>query len=136
MANSVGYPNVIAVRDDTARAPKDLTMPDELEGLKVALYVWDPDALDWVRMRQPQISPLADDLPMDTWFDVWENTDRLKYKSIHRTHKALTSDTGWLNWKYTWASVQVAGETKYYVRRIEGPLEGSIDNIDSLGWGT
>ena len=128
MANSPGYPNVIAVRKESGDIPTDLTMPDELEGLKVALYVWDPDALDWVRMRQPQISPLADALPMDQRYE-WQGTEPalLIFKGIHPTHKALTSDTHWFIWKFSYSGGNMV--------RQEGPLEGSWDNRAGLGWG-
>jgi hypothetical protein len=90
----------------------------------VALMVWNTDSLSWERMRQPQIAPLADSLPLDT---LMQYTDgKLKYKSIHGTHKAATSDTGWLNWKYSWTGTDLT--------RIEGPLEGSVDGIDGLAW--
>lgn len=130
MANSPGYPNVIAVRKETNEAPTDLTMPDDLEGLKAALYVWDPNALEWVRMRQPMISPLSDDLPLDTRFENDGNKNMI-YKGIHATHKAATSDSSWLIWKFTWTQI----DTSYCLTRIEGPLEGSWDNRTGLGWG-
>jgi hypothetical protein len=128
MANP-GYPNVIAVRKETGDTPTDLTMPDELEGLKVALYVYDPDSLSWVRMRQPLMSPMADDLPLDTRFENDSNKN-IKYKGIHATHKALISDVNWLIWKFTWELIS----SSYCLARIEGPLEGAWNNRDNLGW--
>lgn len=122
---SAGHPGVIAVRNESSDKPVDLEMPDEIRGLKVALYVWNPDELDWVRMRQPQMAPLADSLPLDTRFE-W-SSGNLIFKGIHATHKALTSDTHWLIWKYSYSGDDMV--------RIEGPLEGAWDNRASLGWG-
>lgn len=125
MSNSPGYPGVIAARNENDDTPTDLTVPDELDALKVVLYVWDPDSLDYVRMRQPQISPLADDLPLDTRMEY--SGENIIYKGIHATHDAVTSNTSWLVWKFTWSGGNLI--------RIEGPLEGSWDNRASLGWG-
>lgn len=132
-----GYPGVIAVRIEGDDQPRDLESPDELEGaLKVALYVWDPDGLAYVRMRQPQIAPLADSIPLDTRmdFDTTTFTGKavLEYKGIHATHKALESDSSWLIWKYTW---QLLAGSSPDIVRIEGPLEGSWTGRASLAWG-
>ena len=124
MANP-GYPNVIAVRQDTDDTPQDLEMAGDTKSLKVALYVYNPDSLSWDRMRQPQISPLADELPLDTRFE--SSSGDLIYKGIHSTHKALTSDSNWMIWKYTWSGTDVT--------RIEGPLDGSWDGRGGLSWG-
>jgi hypothetical protein len=125
VAESSGHPGIIAVRDESDDTPTDLEMPEEIKGLKVALFCWSPDSLAWERMRQPQIAPLADDLPLDTRMEYSAND--LIFKGIHATHKALTSDVNWLVWKYTWSGEDLV--------RIEGPLEGSWDNRGSLGWG-
>ena len=47
-----GYPNVIAARADDDDTPKDLTMPTDFDGLKVALYVWNSSNLTWERFQQ------------------------------------------------------------------------------------
>ncbi len=130
-SNSPGHPGVIAARKETGDAPTDLTMPDELDALKVVLYVWDPDSLDYVRMRQPLMAPLGEDLPLDTRFENDSNKN-MKYKGIHRTHKALESDANWLIWKFTWELISGS----YCLARIEGPLEGAWSNRDGLSWGT
>jgi hypothetical protein len=119
-----GYPNVIAVRSDTDDTPMDLEMAADTKSLKVALYVYNPASLSWERMRQPQIAPLADDLPMDTRMEY--SAGNIIYKGIHATHKALTSNASWLIWKYTWTGDDLT--------RIEGPLEGSWDNRATLDW--
>jgi len=120
-----GYPNVIAVRQDTDDTPHDLEMAGDTRSLKVALYVYNPDSLSWDRMRQPQISPLADELPLDTRMEY--SSGKIIYKGIHATHKAVTSDTSWLVWKFTWVGDDLT--------RMEGPLEGSYDGRAALGWG-
>lgn len=51
----------------------------------------------------------------------------LIYRGLHATHKAATSDTSWLIFKYTWSGEDLV--------RIEGPLSGSWDNRASLAWG-
>ena len=119
-----GHPNVIAVRRDTDDAPHDLEMAGDTKSLKVALYVYNPDTLAWERMRQPQIAPLADSIPADTRFEYVSGN--LTYKGIHATHKAATSDTAWLIWKYSWSGGNLV--------RIEGPLEGSWDGRAALAW--
>jgi hypothetical protein len=120
-----GYPGVIAVRDENSEAPTDLEKPDDLSGLKVALYCYNPDSLAWERMRQPQIAPLADSLPLDTRMEYSGGGD-LQYKGVHGTHKAATSNASWLIWKYTWTGSDLT--------RIEGPLEGAWDNRATLDW--
>ncbi|NIR65847.1 MAG: hypothetical protein GWO10_19280 [candidate division Zixibacteria bacterium] len=127
MANTPGYPGVIAIREDSNETPTDAKGESGIQF--VGLMVWDPDALDWTRMRQPLISPLADDLPLDTRFESDSNKN-MKYKGIHATHKALTSDSNWLIWKFTWELI--SGD--YCLKRIEGPLEGAWDNRASLAW--
>jgi hypothetical protein len=119
-----GYPNVIAARDEDDDTPQDLTTPVGFEGLKIALYCYNTDTLAWERMRQPQIAPLADDLPLDTRMEYSSND--IIYKGIHATHKAATSNASWLIWKYTWSGDDLT--------RIEGPLEGAWDNRGSLAW--
>ena len=56
----------------------------------------------------------------------------LKYRSIHLTHDAGTDDADWINFKYTWSEDSDDG----LCTRIEGPLDGAVDDIDTLGWGT
>ena len=123
--NSPGHPNVIAARQDTDDVPADLEMAGDTNSLKVALYVYNPGDLTWERMRQPQISPLADELPLDTRFEY--SSGDLIYKGLHATHKAATSATDWIIWKYSWTGIDIT--------RIEGPLTGAWDNRSSLGWG-
>ena len=124
-----GYPNVIAVRQDTDDTPHDLEMAGDTRSLKVALYVYNPDSLSWDRMRQPQISQLADELPLDTRMEY--SAGNLTYKGVHSTHDALTSVTSWWVWKFTWSAAYPDGN----LTRIEGPLEGSWDGRAALGWG-
>jgi hypothetical protein len=54
-----GYPNVIAARADDDDTPKDLTMPTDFDGLKVALYVWNSSTLGWERMVAPRMELIA-----------------------------------------------------------------------------
>jgi hypothetical protein len=119
---SAGHPGVIAIREEVTELPTDARGEGGVQF--VALMVWNTDTLTWERMRQPQIAPLADSLPLDTRMEY--SGGDLKYKSIHATHKAATSDTSWLNWKYSWDGDDLI--------RIEGPLEGSVDGIDGLDW--
>ncbi len=127
MANTPGYPNVIAIREDSNEVPTDAKGESGIQF--VGLMVWDADALDWVRMRQPIMNPLADDLPLDTRFENDANKN-MKYKGIHATHKALESNANWLIWKYTWELISGS----YCLSRIEGPLEGAWNNRDGLAW--
>ena len=99
MANP-GYPNVIAVRQDTDDTPQDLEMAGDTKSLKVALYCYNPDTLAWERMRQPQISPLADEIPGHEKFEYSSNL--LIYKGMHATQGASTADTSWLIWRFTY----------------------------------
>ena len=124
MVMSPGHPGVIAFREDTDEAPTDLHGDTTAKAIYVALKVWNPNTLAWERMRQPQIAPLSDNLPLDTRMTY--SSGDLQYKGIHATHKAATSDTSWLIWKYTWTASDLT--------RIEGPLEGSWDNRASLDW--
>ena len=61
---------------------------------------------------------------LDQLFDY--TSGNLDYKGINESHKAATSATNWLIWKYTWSD---SNNT-----RIEGPLEGAWDNRASLDW--
>lgn len=124
MALSPGHPGVIAFREDSDETPTDIHGDTSAKAMYVALKVWNPDSLAWERMRQPQIAPLADSLPLDTRMEYTDG--QINYKGIHGTHKAATSDTAWLIWKYSWTGTDIT--------RIEGPLEGAWDNRASLGW--
>lgn len=129
MVLSPGHPGVIAFREDSDETPTDIHGDTTAKAMYVALKVWNPETLAWERMRQPQIAPLADSLPLDTrmeWGVAPNASGELTYKGIHATHKAATSDTSWLIWKYTWTSANVT--------RIEGPLEGSWDGRAALAW--
>jgi hypothetical protein len=122
MAQSAGHPGVIALREEATELPTDARGEGGVQF--VALMVWNTDSLSWERMRQPQIAPLADSLPLDTRFEYSDGA--IIYKGIHGTHKAATDDTSWLIWKYGWTGSDIT--------RIEGPLEGAWDNRAGLAW--
>ena len=125
MVMSPGHPGVIAFREETNDKPTDLHGDTTAKAIYVALKVWNPDTLAWERMRQPQIAPLADELPLDTRMEY--SSGDIIYKGIHATHKAAASNASWLIWKYTWTGDDLT--------RIEGPLEGTWDGRAGLAWG-
>ena len=48
------------------------------------------------------------------------------YRGINTTHKAATSATNWVIWKYTYVSS--------ILTKIEGPLVGTWDGRPALDW--
>ena len=56
----------------------------------------------------------------------YDGSDNLIYRCINATHKADTAAETWKIWKLTWTSDNLD--------RIEGHLEGSVDNRTSLDW--
>jgi hypothetical protein len=51
MVMSPGHPGVIAVRDEADQTPTDLEMPEEIKGIKAAMYVWNPSTLAYERFQ-------------------------------------------------------------------------------------
>ncbi len=63
------------------------------------------------------------------WRDVRleYDTGNIIYKGVHFSHNAVTTDTGWEIWKYTYDGTDVV--------RIEGPLPGAWASRATLDWG-
>ena len=70
----------------------------------------------------------------DTWYPYqpqrvvlfeYSGSDMI-YRGINITHKAATSATNWVVWKYTY--------TTSLLVKIEGPLVGSWDGRAALDW--
>jgi hypothetical protein len=97
-----GYPNVIAARDDTDDTPKDVEMPDDINALKVALYVYNPVSLSWERGRQGQISPLYEDRPADERY-AYNASDNMIYYGWNKTLNASEAATDWYIIRQDWS---------------------------------
>jgi len=121
MAESPGYPGVIAARFDDDEVPTDLGMDNASKSLNVNMRVWNTSTLAWERM----VTPIEDNYWKDIRFDF--TTGDLDYKGCSVTHKAAEGAGDlWYIWKYTWA----AG----LPTRIEGPLVGNWTGRAALDW--
>ena len=86
----------------------------------------------YVDMKVGTIRDLKSIIGLDAyWRDVrLEYSDgNLIYRAANYFHDALTTDTNWEIWKYTW-------DISENLTRIEGPLPGSWDDRAALNWGT
>lgn len=64
------------------------------------------------------------------WRDIrlaYDGSGNIVYRGVNHSHDALSTDTNWEIWKYTWGSDGID--------RIEGPLSGSWDGRAALAWG-
>jgi hypothetical protein len=55
MAESSGYPGVIAARFEDDNVPTDLGMDDDSKSLNVNLRTWNTSTLEWERMTSPWV---------------------------------------------------------------------------------
>lgn len=138
MTEELGGPRGVKIMAaDGAGGEALLELDPDTKALKVALYVWDTNALDWIKAEAQALS--ADDLTAAMgdiekallsyyWKDeMYEwSTDDLIYIGKNTTHKAATSATTWHVWKRTYAAGKMT--------RQEGPLTGSWDGRAGLAW--
>jgi hypothetical protein len=102
MARESGYPDIALVaRDEDDNSLVSLRADSENRALKVNLYCYNPESLAWVRMRQPQMAPLREDIIAD---ERWEyEAGVVKYYGWHKTLNASVDDTNWFIsfWEYS-----------------------------------
>ena len=77
MVMSPGHPGVIAVRDEADQKPTDLEMPEEIKGIKAALYAWNPSNLAWERFQQSRRDAL---MQVDLLEQILEELKLIKEK--------------------------------------------------------
>lgn len=126
MANpdgGTGFPGQIQARDSVTKAPIDLFGDEEAGALKVALYCWDTDSLEWVRQRQPQMAPGDDD--DDYHLYEYDGSGNLLYRGSNAVHGASQDATTWVIQKYTWGANGLSMDEK---------LTGAWSNRSSLAW--
>ena len=127
MADSAGYPNVVAGRSSSDHTPTDILMDPTSFALYMGAWVWNTTTLGWEKMTQPTAATQGDLSAYwkDKRFDYASGD--LDYKGLATTHKASTAAGDlWEIWKYTY----LAGSWV----RMEGPLTGNWDDRSSLAW--
>jgi hypothetical protein len=136
-AYATGLTQITGAEDDVSGEPGRCKMDPTTKSLRVNLWVWDTNALGWVRMQE--IDPLLDDIITELQNIVTEldgskwkdqrydyTSGNLDYKGVNETHKAATDSSTWEISKYTWTGSNIT--------RIEGPLTGSWDGRAALAW--
>jgi len=137
--NTIGRESPVLSYQDDDGIVRGIKVDLDTEVLHVQSWIWNPDTLDWERMKQPTLELTGDltvtmgDVEKLLANDYWKDQrleysgGDLVYKGFNTTHKAAVNATTWYIWKYTWVGNDCT--------RIEGPLVGAWSNNAGLAWG-
>ena len=124
MAESPGYPGVIAARYENDNVPTDLGMDDDSKSLNVNLRTWNTSTLAWERMTSPAIPLFVTDDYADTLY-YYDGDGNMEYMCQHSTHGTATSATDWIITKLTYGDDGITNRER---------LAGSVDGRAGLSW--
>lgn len=133
-ALSIERTHLAGAVEDVGGTPTRLKADESTGSLRVGLFVWDTDGLEWVKMTQPALEADLDQVEALLAGSYWQRTfsyayasDRIKYLCKNTDIDANSTDADWKIWKYSDSDLPA----------MEGPRIGAINTeavIDSLAW--